>query len=111
MSQTPTVGRIVHYTSRGSADGVFRPEPRAAIITAVHTSVSPNGEDYLGERQYADEHWSEYNGGYVRDEEVAEYIAGVDLAVLNPTGLFFDDQVPYAEEPTPGCWSWPPRVG
>lgn len=34
----------------------------------------------------------------------------VSLAVLNPTGLFFDRLVMYSETPTPGHWSWPPRV-
>lgn len=34
----------------------------------------------------------------------------VGLAVLNPTGLFFTQTVPYADAPTPGHWSWPPRV-
>jgi len=34
----------------------------------------------------------------------------VSLCVLNPTGLFFNEKVPYAEDPTPGHWSWPPRV-
>ena len=51
----PSVGRIVHYVSRGSADGAYESECRAAIITAVRG-----------------------------DSDV------VDLAVLNPTGLFFD---------------------
>ena len=37
--------------------------------------------------------------------------AYVGLAVLNPTGLFFCEQVPYADVPTPGHWNWPPRVG
>ena len=32
---TPSVGRIVHYVSRGSADGIFTPECRAAIITDI----------------------------------------------------------------------------
>lgn len=32
----PSVGRIVHYVSRGSADGVFEPECRAAIITGIN---------------------------------------------------------------------------
>lgn len=31
----PTVGRIVHYVARGSADGVFPPACRAAIVTEV----------------------------------------------------------------------------
>ena len=33
----------------------------------------------------------------------------VGLAVINPTGMFFTPNVPFAEEPTPGHWSWPPR--
>jgi hypothetical protein len=32
---TPSVSRIVHYVSRGSADGMFQPECRAAIIAEV----------------------------------------------------------------------------
>lgn len=34
----------------------------------------------------------------------------VGLCVLNPTGQFFNREVPFAEEPTPGHWNWPPRV-
>jgi hypothetical protein len=32
---TPTIGRIVHYVSRGSADGRYPSTCRAAIVTAV----------------------------------------------------------------------------
>lgn len=32
---TPSVGRIVHYVSRGSADGVYPAVCRAAVITAT----------------------------------------------------------------------------
>ena len=34
----------------------------------------------------------------------------VGLVVLNPTGLFFNRDVPFSEEPKPGHWNWPPRV-
>lgn len=34
----------------------------------------------------------------------------VGLAILNPTGMFFNAAVPYASEPTPGHWNWPPRA-
>jgi hypothetical protein len=36
VDQLPSIGRIVHYQARGSADGVFVPTPRAAIVTAVN---------------------------------------------------------------------------
>lgn len=38
MAPMPSVGRIVHYKTRGSADGVFPPTNFAAIITEVKDS-------------------------------------------------------------------------
>lgn len=42
--------------------------------------------------------------------DVTEGSTTVGLCVLNPTGQFFNRDVPYSEEPKPGCWNWPPRV-
>lgn len=81
MSQKPSIGRIVHYHSYGTPGGEFLPEPRAAIITEVKPSPDP---------------------------EWGEWIAS--LAVLNPTGIFFNENVRFSEEPQPGRWSWPPRI-
>lgn len=36
----PTVGRIVHYTNLGDADGRFPPEAHAAMITKVHDDTA-----------------------------------------------------------------------
>lgn len=36
MDVKPSVGRIVHYISYGTPNGEFKPEHRAAVITAVH---------------------------------------------------------------------------
>ncbi len=80
MLQTPSIGRIVHYHSYGTPGGEYASEPRAAIITAV----------------------SAYDDGTV--------ISTVDLCVLNPEGMFFNRAVKYSDEPTPGHWTWPPRV-
>lgn len=33
--QKPSVSRMVHYVARGSADGVYPPACRAAVITEV----------------------------------------------------------------------------
>jgi hypothetical protein len=73
----PSIGRIVHYTNLGDAEGRYPPEQHPAIITKV------------GDRP-----------GY----------ATVSLCILYTTGLFFMDDVPYAEAPERGHWSWPPRV-
>lgn len=35
MSQSPSVGRVVHYQSYGTPGGEFTPQPRAAIVTQV----------------------------------------------------------------------------
>lgn len=40
---TPSIGRIVHYVARGSADGVFPVTCRAAIVTEVSVSETPDG--------------------------------------------------------------------
>jgi hypothetical protein len=67
MTSFPYVGRTVHYVSRGSADGRFQPECKAAIVTDVSRSV---------------------RAGQTRQ---------VHLAVLNPSGLFYDHDTPYAD--------------
>ena len=38
----PTVGRMVYFKTRGSADGVYPPMDFAAIITRVHTDSCVN---------------------------------------------------------------------
>jgi hypothetical protein len=34
----------------------------------------------------------------------------VGLVVFNPTGLYFNGNVPFSSERLPGHWSWPPKV-
>lgn len=34
----------------------------------------------------------------------------VGLAILNPTGMFFNPEVPYSETAHVGHWNWPPKV-
>ena len=34
----------------------------------------------------------------------------VGLCILNPTGLFFNENVLYDESKKPGTWHWPERV-
>lgn len=91
--QQPSVGRMVHYVARGSADGRFPKRCRAATITEVD---DPNGAD-------AD-------------------LNRVGLMVANPTGLFFHPLADGGGcKQGPGCqdidhpdaggtWHWPDRV-
>lgn len=66
---TPTIGRIVHYTSLGSADGIYPPEQQAAIVTRVKDGKTvslnifyPTGQFHMLNVPFAEEytkgHWS-----------------------------------------------------
>lgn len=79
--QPPSVGRIVHYQAHGSPNGQHRSRPRAAVITEV--LEAPDG---------------------TLNHDV------VDLAVLNPTGMFFNQGCLYDPDGGPGTWRWPPKV-
>jgi hypothetical protein len=78
----PSVGRIVHFQTYGTPGGEHPSEPIAAVITAVHDNF---GTDKHPETR-------------------------VDLFALYPNGTSHKTNIPFAEEPTPGHWNWPPRV-
>lgn len=59
--QKPSVGRVVHYVARGSANSRFSPACRAATITETLSDSKSAGKDELA----------------------------VGLAVVNPSGMFF----------------------
>lgn len=74
----PTIGRMVYYKARGSADGVFPKVDRAAVVTDVreHSPTStPAAYD-------------------------------VRLCVMNPEGLFFTAWIDQGQEG--GQWDWMP---
>ena len=76
----PSVGRIVHYHTRGSADGVFPPTVFAALITEVCDSEASKA---AGENC-------------------------VSLVTFGPSGFRFENHVKEGSEV--GQWSWPPRI-
>lgn len=79
----PTIGRTVHFRTYGTPGGEHPPQTIAAIITGVH----------LVQRD---------------DETTSTY--EVDLFAMYPNGTSHKSGIRFAEEPTPGCWSWPPQV-
>lgn len=111
--RTPFVGQIVHYQSYGTPGGEYLPEPRAAIITEVHTVYDLGALEDEG-----------VGGTLIREGGKARLIADdgrdttpyeragstVGLCVLNPTGMFFNPNVLFAETPTPGRWNYMPRT-
>lgn len=78
----PTIGRMVYYKARGSADGVFPKTDRAAVITDVRI-------DDVGSSK----------------ESPVERIQ-VRLCVMNPEGLFFTAWLTQGQEG--GQWDWMP---
>ncbi len=81
MVAKPTVSRIVHYVSFGTPGGEYGKECRAAMVTAVRgAGVDPA----TGPPTYA-----------------------VSLCVFNPTGLFFNENVPHDHRHAGGTWHWP----
>jgi len=81
---TPSVGRIVHYQTRGSADGAYPPTCFAAIVTAVCPEDLGPDEGEPG--------------------------PCVDLVTFGPDGLRFEHHVGYGEDQRAGTWHWPERV-
>lgn len=84
LADVPSVGRTVHYVSYGTPGGEFTSECRAAIVTEAGPGSNVNG---VG-----------------ADDDVS-------LAVLNPTGMFFNRGLAHDEETKAGgTWHWPERV-
>lgn len=83
--QKPSVGRIVHYMSHGSADGVFESMCHAAIVTDVPADAS--------------------------DSPVALAVFYTD-GILFAQEVTYDARGPVDEDGTPlgGTWHWPERV-
>ncbi|QFG09387.1 hypothetical protein I5H08_gp004 [Mycobacterium phage Yuna] len=73
-------------------------QPSVGRIVHYQSYGTPGGE-YLPEPRAA-----------VVTAVLDDFPGDVSLCVLNPSGLFFNERVEFAEAPTPGCWNWPPRT-
>ncbi len=93
--QAPSVGRVVHYQSFGTPvreDGTqaFTGKCRAALVADVYSADNPHPDPEVH-----------------TEAEGAEWVA---LAVLNPTGMFFNDACHDELTKLGGTWHWPERV-
>ena len=75
----PSVGWIVHYVSYGTPGGEYGKKCRAAVVTG------------LGEMLEYPVHGDGIDDPGPDDAQLA------DLCVLNPTGMFFNQGVPYQD--------------
>lgn len=85
----PSVGRVVHYTNLGDADGKYPPEQQAAIITGVKLN-----DQFYPNQPPADSEENKYK---------------VSLHIFYRTGQF-DMEASFSPEYKRGHWTWPPRV-
>jgi len=54
----------------------------------------------------------EFPAGVCRAAIIPEVhvVDGASVCVLNPTGLFFNRNIPYDADKKPGTWHWPERT-
>lgn len=98
----PTPGRMVHYNSK-LGDGIISP----AVV--LRTRETTNLEVI--------ERWGPSPEGTLSGKgrpaalvpELPDDLT-IDLLVHGLGGDYREYAVPFAQEPTPGHWSWPPRV-
>jgi hypothetical protein len=97
---TPTVGRDVHHVARGSADGHYAPDIRAAKVTHVVDVGSDESPTTVNLIVWTEEgqFWPtnvEYHAGC--DEDVPAFAPYYRCPI---NGLAYPG----------GTWHWPPRV-
>jgi hypothetical protein len=102
----PTVGRIVHYVSYGTPGGEYASECRAAVVTEVPLTL---------------ERPDDAPAGLISEAVDLASRGRIGLAVLNPSGMFFNEAdydegdtsdtsgAPTARSYRGGSWHWPER--
>lgn len=114
MPDKPTAGRIVHYVSYGTPAGEYSAKCRAAVVTEVG--------QWITVETTAPSSFSASEGRPIRVLEQWWYDDACALAVLNPTGVFFNGAASVAcphdegsgsgstKVHRSGTWHWPERV-
>jgi hypothetical protein len=76
-------------------------KPSVGRIVHYQSHGSPNGQ-----------HKSEPRAAIItKVYDIESWPPGtVDLCVINPTGLYFDQHTMFSDSPEAGRWNWPPRI-
>lgn len=102
----PEIGNVVHYVSYGTPKGEFRPRCRAAFVTEVGQWVTMETTPRPS--------YDKSEGRAIRTVEQWFYGDATALAVVNPTGMFFNGAAEVAcrhdeESRASGTWHWGSR--
>lgn len=109
----PMVGDVVHYVSYGTPGGEYASRCRAAVVAEVGQWVTVETR--------TPKSFDRSEGRPIREVEQWWYADACALAVLNPTGLFFngpagvacrydDGSAGSAGGYDPGTWHWPEHL-
>lgn len=96
---TTGIATLLHHVDQPAETAPNHPKPSVGRVVHYQSYGTPGGE-YLPEPRAA----------IITALPPTADHSGFSLAILNPTGLFFNPDVTFAEKPTPGSWNWPPRV-
>lgn len=103
-ARIPAVGDVVHYVSFGTPGGEYSSRCRAAMVTEVG--------QWITMKITPRESYDKSEGRAIRNVEQWYYHDAAALAVLNPTGMFFNGAGQTAckhdeSERVGGTWHWP----
>lgn len=111
----PSIGRIVHYVSYGTPGGEYTSQCRAAIITEVPDFLNDPHPRPRNSRLRQVCSWLSRWGSARKHSQRQEangtdghWVAG--LTVFNPSGMFFNQTIPYSDDHVGGTWHWPERA-
>lgn len=102
MDQKPSVGRIAHYVSYGTPGGEYASKCRAAVITEVGCWVTQTTQYVVAHDNTEQRRARDIRQWFVED--------ACSLAVLNPTGEFFNECQHDEVDKAGGTWHFPERV-
>lgn len=94
MSSKPTIGRILHYVSRGSLDGVYPPVHVPFIVTSVDEADDTDGIPHV----------------LIGDGQAIPFQFVISGWTMNNRGTRYEEDVPFlGDSAIPATCHWPER--